>query len=79
MTAKPQDIIRDLAAEFGELRTDYSGRGMYGSKFMGIVTDRPNALQLRAASIGLRGAQHDSMGQAEIVYWPKVAEGTDEK
>jgi hypothetical protein len=58
-------------AESGErsLRTDYSGRGMFGSTCWGIVCDDPNDV---IAEVGIKGAKTDSMGTSTIVYWPSI-------
>jgi hypothetical protein len=67
-------IIRELVDDgFGTLRSDYSGRGMFGARCMGIVTDDPQGLIEEAASRGLRGAKVDGMGRDSIVYWERVS------
>jgi hypothetical protein len=51
------------------LRTDYSGRGMFGRTCWGIVCDDPNDV---IVDVGLKGAHTDSMGTSTIVYWPNI-------
>lgn len=60
---------------------DYSGRGMYGSKCIGIVTHDTNGLMLRlsrhltsALADKIEAAQvcYDNMGLQDIVYWPSL-------
>ena len=66
-------IIEEVAdAVGGELYRDYSGRGMFGAKCLGIVHADPRAVIEEAAARGLRGASQDSMGRDFIVYWPGV-------
>ena len=81
--AKLEEYQEIISCLDGDLRTDYSGRGMYGKLCYGVVTSRPIAVIEEAASQGLRGAQMDSMGLETIVYWPRVEgereiEGEDE-
>lgn len=65
--------VRQVAAALeGSVRTDYSGRGMYGKTCYGITTEYPDTCVEDAASLGLRGAQRDSMGKRYIVYWPNI-------
>ena len=61
-----------LSMEFGELMTNYSGRGMYGERCYGIVTDNPDELIERAVELGLKGASTDNMGLSTIVYWKSI-------
>lgn len=51
------------------LRTDYSGRGMFGRTCWGVTCNDPNDV---IAEVGLKGAQTDNMGTSTIVYWPRV-------
>lgn len=62
-------IAGDVSGEC-EVRSNYSGQGMYGRQCYGIVTDQPTAVIEMAASYGVFGAQTDSMGRDTIVYWP---------
>lgn len=66
--------VEDVAAIVGgEVRDNYSGRGMFGQTCYGIDTDSPADAIDAAAAMGLRGAKTDSMGKGHIVYWPDVA------
>lgn len=66
-------IIRELADDgYGELREDYSGRGMYGETCMGLVTDERQTTIEQAAARGLFNSSSDRMGKQWIVYWPTV-------
>ena len=56
----------------GDLRLNYSGRGMYGNSCLGIVTDDPTACMEYAAQRGITGAKMDNMGRQYIVYWPNI-------
>jgi hypothetical protein len=69
----PKEIIESVAEEIGgDVRYDYSGRGMYGTTCMGIAcSDYIRCIEV-AASNGLRGARFDNMGKKFIVYWPDV-------
>lgn len=68
------EIIRTVAeAVGGEVREDYSGRGMFGKTCCGIDCDNADAAIEEAASRGLRGAKVDGMGKGFIVYWPSVS------
>lgn len=65
--------LHGIACETGDtFRPDYSGRGMYGTECVGIVTGNPNEIIAMAGKRGIRGAVTDSMGKGTIVYWPKV-------
>jgi hypothetical protein len=65
-------VIRTIADDLGELRDDYSGRGMFGKTCYGIVTDNPDGCIEEAAEEGIKGARRDSMGLKHIVYWPHI-------
>ena len=67
------DALEDLAMQYGDLREDYSGRGMHGKQCYGIVTDRPMRLIEDAGEAGIKGAVMDSMGLDTIVYWPHIS------
>lgn len=74
------DTLQDICEENDwDLRTDYSGRGMYGTRCVGIVGPNPlEIVEAVASQTDLRGAQQDSMGRDAIVYWPGLsAEGWD--
>lgn len=66
-------IIEEVAAAIGgELYENYSGRGMYGAKCLGIECAHPQAAIEEAAARGLRGSCQDNMGKDYIVYWPHI-------
>jgi len=68
--------IDDLSDEGcdARVRTDYSGRAMFGRTCYGITSREQNDEQVieLAARNGLRGARVDSMGLGVIVYWPSI-------
>jgi len=67
------EVIEEVANFVGgDVRTGYSGRGMFGNTCYGIVCDNVMTCIEEAAARGLRGAKTDSMGRQSIVYWPKV-------
>jgi hypothetical protein len=74
MTAAEQvQIIEEVAANIGgELYENYSGRGMYGAKCLGIECDDPVRAIEEAAARGLRGSCQDHLGKDYIVYWPHI-------
>lgn len=65
----------------------YSGRGMYGTSCIGIVTDDMFMLGCAIGDInqgnidlyGMPGMRQDSMGRSTIYYWPGLVwpEGED--
>ena len=61
----------------GEIRTDYSGRGMYGDKCIGVVLKDEGDLFRFAGLLDddfvelLGSPEWDSMGLREIAYWPR--------
>lgn len=67
--SKQQKIIEASEVEGRRLRTDYSGRGMFGSTCYGITCNDPQDV---IAEVGIKGARTDSMGRSTIVYWPSV-------
>ena len=71
--ARQIELLNEVAeAVGGELYPDYSGRGMYGAKCVGIVCADPTEVIELAAARGLRGSCRDSMGKDFIVYWPDI-------
>lgn len=66
-----QVILGEVADNIGgRLRTDYSGRCMFGAECLGIdCTDDRECIE-EAASRGIRGGSRDNMGMGYIVYWP---------
>jgi hypothetical protein len=81
------EIVRDFCDEKDiSLRTDYSGRGMYGQTCIGFVTDDEMSLgmdliiYLKDAGMDdvidifrNAGSQMDSMGLSTIVYFPSIS------
>ena len=68
------DAVNETADEIGgDVRADYSGRGMYGKECYGIVCSDPTRCIEVAATKGLKGARVDSMGTRTIVYWPRIS------
>ena len=75
-----EEIAREVA---GRVRTDYSGRGMFGDTCIGITTTPHRLLELGAVISRLvndealreeltRNSNTDSMGYDTIVYWARV-------
>lgn len=75
-----EEIAREVA---GRVRTDYSGRGMFGDTCVGITTAPHNLLELGATISRLvedeelrkeliNNSNTDSMGYDTIVYWGRV-------
>lgn len=65
--------IKEIANEVGgTVRTDYSGRGMFGKTCMGVICEDPNECLEAAGSLGVRGGRIDNMGKQYIVYWPTI-------
>lgn len=56
----------------GDVRSDYSGRGMFGKRCYGIDCDSHVACIESASRNGLKGASTDNMGKGWIVYWPSI-------
>jgi len=71
--------ITKRAAELGlEVRTDYSGRCMYGRTCLGVVGDKFTLIELVCTTTGgNRGLCIDEMGLGHIFYWPHI--GTSPK
>jgi len=70
-----KDAIESVCSEIGgDLRTGYSGRGMYGATCWGIVCEDSRECIEEAALAGVRGAQVDSMGLKSIVYWRHISD-----
>ena len=65
-----QEILEGVAERIGgKLRTDYSGRCMYGAECLGIDCDDDTECLEEAAAAGIRGGSRDNMGMGYIVYW----------
>lgn len=68
------EYIKDICALVnGELRTDYSGRGMFGKKCIGIVTKYPDDAIAEAKTMCLPTPKVDNMALEFIVYWPQIS------
>jgi len=67
-------IIEEISEEVGgEVRYDYSGRGMFGRQCMGIVTGNPQlVIDLAKKHRKLKQYCQDNMGLEYIIYWPYV-------
>jgi hypothetical protein len=67
------EIIEEVAGIVdGEVRTEYSGRGMFGKTCYGISCRNGTTCIEEAAARGLRKAKTDDMGLGVIVYWPNI-------
>lgn len=66
---KVEEVAREVD---GRVRTDYSGRGMFGKTCYGIVCANINECLEVAGKHGLRNARTDNMGKNYIVYWPGI-------
>ncbi len=70
---EPLYILKKIANENGwKFCDDYSGRGMFGRRCVGIVGASAEPIVEAAAMAGVTGAFRDSMGMDVIVYWPDV-------
>jgi len=67
-------VLDELAdsLEGGELRSDYSGRGMFGRLCYGITCDNQTEALERIAQLNLPRPTTDNMGLGYIVYWPGI-------
>ena len=67
------ETLHEMADQVGgEIRDDYSGRGMYGRTCYGIECFDPIGCIEQAALNGIEGANYDQMGLDYIVYWPRI-------
>lgn len=76
------DEVRILSEEAeyreGGVRTDYSGRGMYGKQCFGIVVRYQSDLEEILEAAGSDVAEDmsdpiwDNMGLSYIAYWPEI-------
>lgn len=63
-----------------DVRTDYSGRGMYGKECIGVIVPNTNTVMRLGMAIGAECGEDyihiktrsDSLGLRTIVYWPDV-------
>lgn len=65
-----------------DIRTNYSGRGMFGKTCLGLVYDSLSDLLVFVAYLAREDEDHldwisrvrqDSMGMSTIAYWPSVS------
>lgn len=66
-------VANDTEVE-GCLRTDYSGRWMFGRTCWAIESAHPTQIIEAAAARGVKGAKTDEMGLNYIVYWPHITD-----
>jgi uncharacterized membrane protein len=67
--------IEAIAIEIdGQIRADYSGRGMFGKTCYGITCDDANECLEVAGSHGIKGGKIDNMGRGWIVYWTSITD-----
>lgn len=63
------DTLTDiLNINSDDIRTDYSGRGMYGTTCLGIVLSDVTPIQLGVALVEALTADPDDMGQVESAW-----------
>lgn len=81
MTRQKQlEAIKEIAEEVGgTVRTNYSGRCMYGKQCFGVVARSAGDIIEAAASRGIKRASQDSMGLGAIVYWQHIAGASEEE
>jgi hypothetical protein len=80
MKAKVIDLLEDVcncAPCDTSVYDNYSGRGAFGRKCLGISCDRFIPIIELAAQRGIKGAQYDQLGHGYIVYWPKYNEESE--
>ena len=67
------DVIKTLVEKFeGRPYFGYSGRGMYGTKCVGIVCDYPGEVEDYCDELGFDKPSIDNMGLDYIVYWTNI-------
>jgi len=74
------DIAYEAGIDEDNIRTDYSGRGMYGKSCVGYDLDSKGDLLSLGAALQTEGvlddfinrASFDSMGMGIIVYFPGI-------
>ena len=71
---KEIEKVYELADElYGTVRSDYSGRGMYGEVCYGVVADvEYDEAIAQATRLDLPRPRIDSMGQNLIIYFPTI-------
>lgn len=68
-----RDLVIEVADEIGaEVRSDYSGRCMYGGVCYSIVHDNAIEVIELAGEKGLKGAKIDGMGKDYTIYWEHI-------
>lgn len=77
---KLAEIQADTATE--RVRTDYTGRGMFGRECLGVVVDGLGELSAFTDALAaaldedphelIDRAQSDQMGRRTIYYWPSI-------
>lgn len=72
---KIRDVLAKIAKQVdGTVRSDYSGRFMFGARCYGIETPDLVACIMEAGRHGLPKPNQDAMGLDYIVYWPEFDE-----
>lgn len=84
-TIEHTDVVYQITARLslsgGDVRTNYSGRGMYGKSCYGIVADSQAMMIRILMEVGLEELpppELDSMGLGYIIYWPGI-EGAESR
>jgi len=88
-----EDLIQHLedCDVINDVRTDYSGRGMYGATCLGFTTSEPENLMMEIGTwlhlreeadddfdlrLPFTRSATDSMGLSTIIYWPSMQVGS---
>ena len=67
------NAIQDVASDVnGDVRDDYSGRGMMGRECYGIACDNDVECVRLAGKYNLPTPRVDHLGKRYIVYWPRI-------
>lgn len=75
---EPLYALKKIAKDNGwQFCDDYSGRGMFGRRCVGVVGESAEAIVEAAAMAGVTGAFRDSMGFDVIVYWPHISSAAE--
>ena len=78
-----KDGLKVLAGDFEEVRTDYSGRGMFGAKCLAVVTEDTGfqvGIILKKLAMSHKELlalidtkpEQDSLGMDYVYYWPTI-------
>ena len=82
-----EDVVYRSDMDLDQIRSDYSGRGMYGRECLGLTCTLPDLLMFAINFELIHGddedadllpsewipqVQEDSMGRGAIYYWPSV-------